>query len=381
MRRSFIPYIAGALLFCPTGAGMAIGQAKTPPEGDRTALGFVHGGFLYASVLPHISEKDYMDPVKKGEMSVEEMYDNISFLISKSPLVKDAANESANYQLGPAVPRAQGIPQWRLAFGFYWCDSQVALKDLELFNDNDRTPEAFKRRLLHYPYAEPSGGFLPQLLLRKEWDKKNGSPVGLQPAYQDIFSDFLPTADNTELDFYLWDGRIRAWQSRWRKNKDGKREVACDSKVVEDIDAGFSEPFYVWGKPRDLIFVTASGKLYYSKKPASGKRKAAALWSDGSPRRSVLFNPDSWSYKYPDRDKNPIRGLIFDADSNKGFAFTRPKPQDKDQRPMYFEITAPLTPHSYPGFKLEKPPDNYTLQTLMEYAQFLIAKKEIKIKP
>src|SRR5439155_11820942 len=170
------------------------------PEGDRVALAFVHEGFLFASVLPKISEKDYIDPVKKGEMNVEEMYDNTSFLINKSPLVKDAANESANYQLGPAVPRAQRIPQWRLAFGCYWCDSQVALKDLELFSDNDRTPEVFKRRLLHYPYGEPSEGFLPQLLLRKEWDKKNGSPVGLQPAYQDIYSDFLPTADNTELD-------------------------------------------------------------------------------------------------------------------------------------------------------------------------------------
>jgi hypothetical protein len=48
---------------------------------------------------------------------------------------------------------------------------------------------------------------------------------------------------------------------------------------------------------------------------------------------------------------------------------------------MYFELASPLAPHPYPGFKLDKPPDNYTLRTLMEYTQFLIAKKEIKIKP
>jgi len=48
------------------------------------------------------------------------------------------------------------------------------------------------------------------------------------------------------------------------------------------------------------------------------------------------------SWKERGKDKNPIRGLIFDAGSKRGFALTRPKPEDKDQRPMYFELGAPL---------------------------------------
>src|SRR5260370_4429644 len=133
------------------------------------------------------------------------------------------------------------------------------------------------------------------------------------------------------------------------EDMDDRWEVEWDQKAGDTIEADFSDGFYVWAKGDDFFFVTRSGRLYYSKKAPSGKRKATALWTDGRLLRDPIY--DAGRFKdYNDlgslqprffrgeegNDKNPIRGLIFDADSNRGFAFTRPKPEAKDQHPMYF---------------------------------------------
>jgi hypothetical protein len=380
IRSACIAQVGMAMLFFISGRVMPEQHPEHGLEEDRVAIGYVVDGFLFASFLPRVDEKDFKDHLRNGG-SMDEIYDWTGYEIFKSPLFPSRLQASVRYQIGPCVPRAEGIPHWRISHGCFWGGSvdKIELDKLDSYNPENTSPAANARRNDAGLALPGAIGFNPELLVRDEYRRKNGLH-GLV-SYEGIYSDTLPAGKDSLKSLILLDGHIRTWKGKYITDKKGKWHTEWNPSVIEEIDAGFSEPFYVWAKGADLFFVTKSGKLYYSKKPASGQRKATALWSDGSPRRSAVLDPDSGSIQYPDRDKNPIRGLIFDADSNKGFAFTRPKAEDKDQHPMYFELAAPLTPRPYPGFKLDKPPDNYTLRTLMEYAQFLIAKKEIKIKP
>jgi hypothetical protein len=388
---------AAVLLLLAHGSLTCLQGEKEPLEGDRVALAYVSSGFLFSSYLPKLDPRDYTD--------LNSASDSVGCFINKSPL-QDHVTQ-VNWPLGPSVPRYVGIPHWTIRYGFYWSMGslwstnpiyRIRLTEVDLYDPKNRSQEAIKRQdgqNLEFS-GKPPTHFNPIGFVHVEevMNYKFGDPDPF--ARKGMYEDVLPIGQDSVLAFINWDGNMRTWEGKYIKDKEGKWCTEWNSKVIEKIEPGFSEPFYVWAKDSDFFFVTRSGRLYYSKKPASGIRKATALWSDGRRLRDPMYdgNPKSFEdYKGLEKwlprylrgekgiDKNPIRGLIFDADSNRGFAFTRPKPEEKDQRPMYFEITAPLTPRPYPGFKLDKPPENYTLRTLMEYAQFLIAKKEIKIKP
>jgi len=382
--------IAGSVILLPASTS-CLAQEKQSLEGDRVALAYVSDGFLYAGILPKLNQKDYT-------ADLIDMYDCTSFLINKAPLRGNQA--SANLPIGPSVSREQGVPQWRIQYGHYWSMTslfgisavhRIKVGEMDLYDPKNTTPEAIKRQQVQYEFSGiPPTNFNPIWFVHVEDVMAERKIVDGRPARYKVMyhEDVLPTGEDTVLAFINSDGTMRTWEGKYIKDKEGRWCTEWNPKVVETFETNLFEPFYVWAKGSDLFFVTCSGQLYYAKKPPAGnERKMKALWSDGQRRRGIHYDGLVDRVIDDGSDMYPIRGLIFDADSNRGFAFTRPKPGYKDQRRFYFEITAPLTPHDYPGphgyprFKLVKPPDNYTLRTLMEYAQFLIAQKEIKVKP
>jgi len=360
---------------------------KQSLEDDRVDLAFVSNGRLFSSFLPKLDPKEhqYWARIHGGDLS--ELYDWTPCKINEISL--RGQQHSANFAyIGPCVPRWIGIPHWRIAHAHYWSSSpgsaeimisRIGIQQLHLYGRSNKSPKGTEGQAkVDIDYMRLISAFNPLESVYKSYPR---NALGETMPHKDIYDDFLPTAEDRVLEFIGVDGQIRTWQGKYKTNDQGKFYIEWNREVVETIEMAFSEPFYVWGKEPDLFFVTRSGRLYYSKKPTAGPRKMTALWTDGSRVLGPLYDRKSMSWKEQSKEKNPIRGLVFDADSNRGFAFTHPKPEDKDQRPMYFEIDAPLTPHPYPGLKLDAPPDNDTLRSLMEYTQFLIAKKEIKIKP
>jgi hypothetical protein len=196
----------------------------------------------------------------------------------------------------------------------------------------------------------------------KEWfrgPKNRGWEVEGSYKIEGIQFDFLPTGFTRFTLFVLWKDKIHVWPCFGVKSTgdDTEYDVKCTEDKDEMIGVDFKESFHVFGKDRTYYFVTQSGKVYCSPKPAGkGKRKAEALWTD---------------------EKSPIRAVISDTASERTFVFTEPAKKDaKDGQRVYFELAEKIETKPYErvaGDGLTEP-----LKTVMEYAQVLVKDKKIK---
>jgi hypothetical protein len=174
----------------------------------------------------------------------------------------------------------------------------------------------------------------------------------------EICFDFLPTSPTTFLVFVLRKERIHVWVNTAVPGMGDYTEFDLKSEEdkVEAISVDFNEPFHVFGKDRTYYFVTQSGKLYCSPKPAAkGKRRAEALWTDAG---------------------SPIRAVICDTASDRTFVFTEPAKKGGER--VYIDLaekvqTTPYERKPFEGVKLDQ-----SLKTMMEYAQVLVKDKRIK---
>jgi hypothetical protein len=174
-----------------------------------------------------------------------------------------------------------------------------------------------------------------------------------------IYFDFLPVTQREMLIFVLWKANIHVWTCVATRSKGTYTEddVACEEDKDNAVAVNFKERFRVFGKDRAYYFVTQSGKLYWSPKPASrGTRKAASLWTD---------------------EKSPIRAVISDTASERTFVFTEPAKKDaKDGQRVYFELAEKIETKPYDRVPVDGLAQR--LKTVMEYAQVLVKDKKIK---
>jgi hypothetical protein len=119
----------------------------------------------------------------------------------------------------------------------------------------------------------------------------------------------------------------------------------------------FREPFQVLGKGDDYYFVTASGRLFRTRKPAKGKqRPCVPVWSDAS---------------------RPIRAFITDADAGRTFLFVGP--EKKGGKPAFFEVSdRPRLVEYDPGCAAPLKEGPERLRRVTHYARVLLVHKLVK---
>src|SRR5216684_4511425 len=119
--KSTIKCISATLLFVSTCAQPASAPEEKPPEGDRIALAFVEDSSLFASAMAKIDLGPFDELLKKGEVTIEDVYEGPGFVINKFPLQGWGHRGSNEYVFGPSVRRREGIPHWKLVYQKYWC--------------------------------------------------------------------------------------------------------------------------------------------------------------------------------------------------------------------------------------------------------------------
>jgi hypothetical protein len=75
-------------------------------------------------------------------------------------------------------------------------------------------------------------------------------------------------------------------------------------------------------------------------------------------------------------EKRPIRAVITDTASGKGFAFALPAGKEGD--PVYFELAAKVQPQKFDPKTIKAVTVEEPLKTVLEYTQVLRAEKQIK---
>ena len=123
----------------------------------------------------------------------------------------------------------------------------------------------------------------------------------------------------------------------------------------EEIKVTFKESFHAFISSTDYFFVTESGKLYVSHKPADkGPRTVEAVWQDA---------------------KKPITHVITDADQNKTYAFgdNQQPGQKKNQEKFYFKLQGaePKLTYFHRG-QLQAAQVEEPLKTILEYARLIM---------
>jgi len=182
-----------------------------------------------------------------------------------------------------------------------------------------------------------------------------------------IYCDVLPTAPDIALVFVVEDNRVRLWQGKSRKaTKSETQELKRDFVVSwnelkgQGFASGFTEPFQAFGDADTWYFMTASRKLYVSKKPAEGQQR----------KMQVL---------YDDADSS-IKALVTDTATNKTFAFTAPDdPKSGNGKRVYFELAPKLDVKPYEVNPLKNVTVDYRLKTVWELAQVLVADGKVKL--
>src|SRR5207302_10262082 len=122
-------------------------------------------------------------------------------------------------------------------------------------------------------------------------------------------------------------------------------------KKTESLPVQFQEAFQVVARAETCYFLTASGKLYVSKKPEKGKeRTMEELWTE---------------------KEQPVVAFVQDADNDRTFVFTKNK--KKGEKDVYFELDGKPKPLTYDLSDAKPPKDlQEPLKTALPYAKILI---------
>jgi hypothetical protein len=140
-----------------------------------------------------------------------------------------------------------------------------------------------------------------------------------------------------------WNGKEKDWES-------GKNH---DEGHIEPL---FHEAFQVVAKGDDYYFLTASGKVYVSKKPEKEKpRTMDTFWTDAD---------------------QPIIAFVTDANKERTFVFTKNK--KKDDKDVYFELAGKPDPKAYKLKKIDGVKIDEPLKSVLEYAHVLRDDKRLK---
>ena len=134
----------------------------------------------------------------------------------------------------------------------------------------------------------------------------------------------------------VWQERSKTYKGKWKKE--------------ESLPVAFREPFQLLTRGDDYYFVTRSGKVFLSAKPAKGKgREMTCIWSDA---------------------KRKVVGLVTDAKTGRSFLFCR---ASAGSRPSYFELGPKPQPVEYGAKAPEFPEAEGMLEVGRRYARALIA--------
>jgi hypothetical protein len=183
-----------------------------------------------------------------------------------------------------------------------------------------------------------------------------------------IFSfDCLPVSATDLLLFLLHHSQLTIWHG---KGKPVPNTTTIDVEWTkgETIPAGFQEHFRTEGDSENYYFVTRSGRVFASLKPAAGRgRRVEVLWSDTT---------------------RPVRTLIADANTGRTFVFA-PAPRVEEPQPplapdeprpdpsVYFELTPDFPRREYDPAKLPANKLTGRIKTVVSHVDFLIDKKQI----
>lgn len=263
--------------------------------------------------------------------------------------------------------------RWRVMNGEYWglingaAARNVWLKripviDLNCFNPNNTDPA--QDFLKKHPksldwFVEPIDDILREHLRAENLRKYGRDGVNVSIEMEGAYCDVLPVAADRALLFHLYKDRMRVWKANATQPGDFNRlwKVRWTELEEESFASAFNEPFQVFGDESTWFFMTASNKLYVSRKLEKGVRKLEPYWKDGD---------------------SPIKALITDAGSNKTFVFTEPAKDAKNGRAVYFQLADKPEPKPYTLKSVEDPKLPKSLRVVLEYAQVLVTDKQIK---
>jgi hypothetical protein len=258
---------------------------------------------------------------------------------------------------------------WRMAYGHVWAECvadidegschKIPLEDLPLLDvaNVDQGTAALRKKYRDDRAGDAwwySGSFMDadhDLWQKIYVDRLPGlgERLGIQ-------RDILPTGPRSWDLFFLYESRLHIWRCS-EKAREGPVMRSQGEKCGEAIDAGFQEPFFVYGKPEAPFFVTKSGKVFQCLRPKGKEPRVVKVWDD--PKRQV-------------------RTILNDADTNRTFV-AGPDPAEGEGQWFYFELTE----------KPEKKPFDRSavtahaqepLQSALIFARFLVKEGKIKDK-
>jgi hypothetical protein len=305
--------------------------------------------------------------------------------ITKTPIELTGGTSERAHVTRLAIPTGLTF-SWRIAFGCVWGGGnginfhpeamfRVPVNEMALFDSGRGRP--IKELAQRYPYAHRTGilgiyDWYPSPIRsayakyrQKEWEAAGNfggatGGTGPYPPIEKSHYDFLPIARESILLFIMYHGEISVWRGdgKWEQAREAWA-VQWSEKPTEEFKTEITEPFWVAGNEKQYLFVTRSGALYTASKDEDGKRKAEPAWRMGS---------------------QPIVAVITDVDTNRYFAFTKPRWDVKlDGKPVYFELGPDPKPEVYDRDAILKDAkDDPAVVTAL--ARFLVDQKKITLK-
>ena len=152
-----------------------------------------------------------------------------------------------------------------------------------------------------------------------------------------------------------WSFTVHRCESKWNKRL-GEWAPGPWSKE-EELPIAFKEPFHALQKGDDYFFLTASGKLFVSPKPAKGKKRTV---------RAVAVEGKS---------KRPIQGVIVAPKEDKVYLFV-----ESTKGPAFFELSDKPVLVVYDPKVAKVPEGEERLRGIMHKARVLVALGKLKGK-
>jgi hypothetical protein len=267
---------------------------------------------------------------------------------------------------------------WRIAYDHIWAECgfpfsylsyHIPLEDLPLLDtQNSEKGLAELRKQYRDDRAGTAAWYLTNFCdsateLLTWIHRERSGRIYAGPNAGEVECDFLPTGPKTWDGFVLFESKLTLWRcTQQPRDKDPlsptKTTLPVKSeKCGEAINAGFQEPFFVYGKPEAPFFVTKSGKVFQCLYPKGKEPRVVKVWDD--PKRQV-------------------RTILNDADTNRTFV-AGPDPAEGEGQWFYFELTE----------KPEKKPFDRSavtahaqepLQSALIFARFLVKEGLLKDK-
>jgi hypothetical protein len=331
---------------------------------DGPSLGFVHDGYAYSV------------QVTRGKRKPGD-----AFLLRQSLDGKKRGHSApSKFRINTLVwSSSPRLYRWRISNGCYWDTAsgvthqqsfakRVPLSDLVLFDIQD---EQGARRLWQAFYPNNPLGVSPhdlsldpvvragiKFLADRDLPVAGLGPI---PKVPDRYFDFLPTGPKSLSVFVLEEKRLSVWAGTAEQSKkDPSWETQWGRAANETIESQFCEPFVVYGRNPSYFFVTISGKVFLSAKPASGQRKMVAM---------------------AESEKLVVQAILTDTAANKIFLFAERAIPPRVPEAFWFELKEKIVLERYDGkpfaqFK-NAPPGGI----VFDLAKFLISKDAIKQTP